>query len=50
MLLFDWSKVYAKAEGNIFVCNQIMEMIIKKKLPKLILVKIVLKYIQKTEL
>ena len=34
MLLFDWSKVYAKAEGNIFVCNQIMEMIIKKKLPK----------------
>ena len=34
MLLFDWSKVYEVAEGNIFTCNQIMEMIIKKKIPR----------------
>ena len=34
MLLFDWTKVYDKAEGNISICNQIMEMIITKRIPK----------------
>lgn len=34
MLLFDWSKVYDSAEGNINHCNIIMEMIIKKTLPR----------------
>jgi hypothetical protein len=34
MLLFDWTKVYDKAEGNICICNQIMEMIITKRIPK----------------
>ena len=34
MLLFDWTKVYDKAGGNIFTCNQIMEMIITKRLPR----------------
>jgi hypothetical protein len=34
MLLFDWSKVYDSASGNIAKCNIIMEMIIKKSLPK----------------
>tara|TARA_X000001382_G_scaffold12215_1_gene8118 strand:- start:4647 stop:5048 length:402 start_codon:yes stop_codon:yes gene_type:complete len=34
MLLFDWTKVYDTAEGNIFTCNKIMEMIITKQLPK----------------
>ena len=34
MLLFDWSKVYDSAEGNIAHCNLIMEMIIKKSLPR----------------
>jgi hypothetical protein len=34
MLLFDWSKVYDSAQGNIVHCNMIMEMIVKKTLPK----------------
>ena len=34
MLLFDWTKIYDKAEGNIFTCNQIMEMIITKRIPR----------------
>ena len=34
MLLFDWSKVYDSAKGNIHHCNIIMEMIIKKTLPR----------------
>ena len=34
MLLFDWSKVYDSAKGNINHCNIIMEMIIKKTLPR----------------
>lgn len=34
MLLFDWTKVYDVAEGNIFICNQIMEMIITQRLPR----------------
>ena len=33
MLLFDWTKVYDKAKGNIVECNRIMEMIITKRLP-----------------
>ena len=34
MILFDWSKVYDKANGNILQCNIIMEMIIRKYIPK----------------
>tara|TARA_X000001382_G_scaffold119154_1_gene99754 strand:+ start:1167 stop:1568 length:402 start_codon:yes stop_codon:yes gene_type:complete len=34
MLLFDWTKVYDISDGNIEQCNMIMEMIIKKSLPK----------------
>ena len=34
MLLFDWKKVYDTAEGNISSCILIMEMLIKKQLPK----------------
>ena len=34
MLLFDWSKVYDSAQGNIVQCNMVMEMIIKKSLPR----------------
>ena len=34
MLLFDWSKVYDSASGNIAKCNMIMEMIVKKSLPR----------------
>ena len=33
MLLFDWTKVYDKAKGNIVECNRIMEMITTKRLP-----------------
>jgi|TARA_R110000782_G_scaffold15970_3_gene46207 hypothetical protein len=34
VLLFDWKKVYDTAEGNISSCILIMEMLIKKQLPK----------------
>ena len=34
MLLFDWTKLYAVAQGNIFTCIQIMEMIITNRIPK----------------
>ena len=34
MLLCDWKKVYDTAEGNISSCILIMEMLIKKQLPK----------------
>ncbi len=34
MLLFDWSKVYDSASGDIAKCNMIMEMIVKKSLPR----------------
>ena len=34
MLLFDWKKVYDTAEGNISSCILIMEMLVKKQLPK----------------
>jgi hypothetical protein len=34
MLFFDWTKVYDSANGSISHCNMIMEMIIKKSLPK----------------
>jgi len=34
MLLFDWTKVYDTAGGNIVKCNLIMDMLIKKKVPK----------------
>jgi|TARA_B110000444_G_C18629744_1_gene496267 hypothetical protein len=34
MLLFDWSKVYDQASGNILQCNIIMEMIIRKYIPR----------------
>ena len=34
MLLFDWTKIYDVAQGNIFTCNQIMEMIITNRIPK----------------
>ena len=34
MFLFDWKKVYDTAGGNIHECNLIMEMLIKKKVPK----------------
>ena len=34
MFLFDWKKVYDTAEGNISSCILIMEMLIKKQLPK----------------
>lgn len=34
MLLFDWTKVYDKAKGNIIECNRIMEMITTKRLPR----------------
>jgi hypothetical protein len=33
MLLFDSTKVYDKAKGNIVECNRIMEMITTKRLP-----------------
>jgi hypothetical protein len=34
LFLFDWSKVYDTAEGNIYRCNMIMEMLIKKQIPE----------------
>jgi hypothetical protein len=34
MLLFDWKKVFDTAEGNISLCNLIMEMLIKKQIPR----------------
>lgn len=34
MLLFDWKKVFDTAEGNIAVCNLIMEMLIKSQIPR----------------
>ena len=34
MILFNWSKIYDMAQGNIFTCNLIMEMLILQKLPK----------------
>jgi hypothetical protein len=33
MLLFNWSKVYNRAGGNILMCNLIMSMLTKKTLP-----------------
>lgn len=33
MLLFDWKKVYAVAEGNILECNRIMKMLTNKSVP-----------------
>ena len=34
MLLFDWKKVFDTADGNIAVCNLIMEMLIKSQIPR----------------
>ena len=34
MLLFDWKKVFDTAEGSIYNCNLIMEMLIKNSVPK----------------
>jgi hypothetical protein len=34
MFLFDWKKVYDAADGNIYECNLIMEMLIKKSIPE----------------
>jgi len=34
MFLFDWQKVYDSAEGNVSRCNMIMEMLVKKQIPK----------------
>lgn len=34
MLLFDWKKVFATADGNIAACNLIMEMLIKSQIPR----------------
>ena len=34
MFLFDWKKIHTTAEGNISCCNMIMEMLIKKSIPK----------------
>tara|TARA_E500000081_G_scaffold84283_1_gene85505 strand:- start:2197 stop:2628 length:432 start_codon:yes stop_codon:yes gene_type:complete len=34
MFLFDWKKIYEKADGNILICNRIMEMLITKEVPK----------------
>ena len=34
MLLFDWKKVYDTAQGDISSCNLIMEMLIKKSIPR----------------
>ena len=34
MILFDWKKVFDSADGNISLCNMIMEMLIKEKIPR----------------
>jgi|TARA_B100000809_G_C14930717_1_gene456806 hypothetical protein len=34
MFLFDWKKIYNVTEGNIYHCNLVMEMLIKKSVPK----------------
>lgn len=34
MFLFDWQKVYDSANGNVSRCNMIMEMLIKRSIPK----------------
>jgi len=34
MLLFDWKKVYDTAQGDISTCNLIMEMLIKRSIPR----------------
>ena len=34
MLLFDWKKVYDTAQGDISTCNLIMEMLVKKSIPR----------------
>ena len=34
MLLFDWKKVFDTADGNIAICNTIMEMLINQQIPR----------------
>ena len=34
MFLFDWKKIYERADGNILLCNKIMEMLITDRVPK----------------
>jgi len=34
MLLYDWKKVFNEAEGTIYSCNLIMEMLIKGQIPR----------------
>jgi|TARA_B110000908_G_scaffold148238_1_gene180575 hypothetical protein len=34
MFYFDWKKVYDSVDGNISRCNLIMEMLIKKQIPR----------------